>query len=689
MAPDTLKQRLTTGSAALSAPTAAHAMRILMPAVVPPWRVEETIADLRVLCRECGVTDFAFVMQCHPESAPLLTKIDEMVERFVITRDRLAADGLRCGILVQTLVDHTERGRPVSAAPYQRIVGADGTVCPPCFCPLDPGFLDYTAGVMTRLAQAVPAFILLDDDIRLESHPPAHWGCLCERHLALFAEQHGQAVERPAFLALMARDDATGLDARNAWQRTKAATYARFGGVVREAIDAVAPTIPCGICVVAAQCLEAVEFARAVAGDQRPMIRLGQATYLERGHKKFPRIMTRIANQRAAMPDDIDFLCEADTWPQTRYSLSATGLHGTIVGGLCAGVGMPKLWLSHLKEWRLAETDAYRRMIRTHRRFYDTLAEQIRRVRWEGPVALNTWREKVRRPWTPSDDEWLRAPAWGSEVCGRLGIPFRVRGAGVTMLEGTAPLGYERQELAAMLRGPLLLDGQAAAILTEMGFAEQLGLRAMPGDELRFSYERLLPPPADEDESAGSYLYSLRSDLSTVQRLVPTSNDVRVLSQFEEWPWFQAADRSVVAPSLTCFTNAAGGRIAVYAHHLRPLLEYSFMSDRRKTQLVDLLQWLGGERLPVVVESQVDTYVHCGVLADSCDRLIVIFNLNTDDIEPLTLTLREPPVGIRQLANDGNWRTVKWQRDPGTDRFHLDLTVRTMRPVVLILEGPA
>ncbi|HOF88193.1 MAG TPA: hypothetical protein PLZ36_08855, partial [Armatimonadota bacterium] len=104
-------------------------MQTLLIINIAPWREAEMLEELAVLCRDIGATDVGFLVKAHPEMPPYLDKIHAAVARFARLKARLAPEGVQCGILLQQTIGHLERGFPVSPAPFQRIVGADGQLC--------------------------------------------------------------------------------------------------------------------------------------------------------------------------------------------------------------------------------------------------------------------------------------------------------------------------------------------------------------------------------------------------------------------------------------------------------------------------------------------------------------------------------------------------------------------------------
>ncbi len=93
---------------------------------IPPRHGEAALGDLPALFQETGATDLAFIVRAHPEAPPHLDKLRRSMTLFDRARAALLPSGIRCGVLIQTLMGHGERSTPVSPVSFQRLVDANG-----------------------------------------------------------------------------------------------------------------------------------------------------------------------------------------------------------------------------------------------------------------------------------------------------------------------------------------------------------------------------------------------------------------------------------------------------------------------------------------------------------------------------------------------------------------------------------
>ncbi len=655
---------------------------------LPPWREPAILDELVAMCQASGTTDVAIMYMCHPQGFPLLQKFGDYAAQFRRIKVRLDEIGVRSGILFQTLVNHSDRLEPLSPAPFQRIVGYDGTGCPACFCPLDPDFLGYVNGMVTQLAKAGPSFFLVDDDVRLDNHSPAKWACACPRHIELFNRLSGHSCTREELFHIMHQEDESGRKARISWQQAGDESLLSLMQGIRSAIDAVDPTIRCGKCISYGKHMFRSEpIIRALAGGTVPLARLAGGYYSATSVSGFSNAVTQNAIQRSLMGAGIELLCEADTFPHSRHETSVKGLRCFITTTLlAAGVDVPYTWIPGVMEWIRKDVDAYSHMLGKSAGYFGVVKEIGKSVTWLGPTVIYKGPSPINKPWSQTAVENVVVGLWGSSVCGRLGIPFTCNDpvASVKMLDGDAVYGLTRTETEGLFSGGLLLDGAAAINLSRMGFDELMGVHVQDGDEdLRCDAEEFGSDRELNGTSTGKSEWVMRFNARDLKRITPVCQGVRIASEFVASPWFNSTERRGVSPALTVFENRQGGRVAVYAHTLGTFpVHVGFMNDIRKEQLLCVMSWLGGERLLGVAHAGVDTYCLYGQDTRSRDQFALIVGLGPDDIFPLVLNGGSvPPLGVEVLKDDQHWESLNFTCSEG--RIAVEITLGMMNPLVM------
>ena len=112
------------------------------------------------------------------------------------------------------------------------------------FCPEDPDFTAAYRSWVSDVARISPDLIMLDDDLCLSVRPGI--GCFCHRHLRLMEETLGEKIELSRCAELIFTGGKNRY--RDAWFQVMGDSNRRFCRGVREAVDAVDPSIRVGFC---------------------------------------------------------------------------------------------------------------------------------------------------------------------------------------------------------------------------------------------------------------------------------------------------------------------------------------------------------------------------------------------------------------------------------------------------------
>lgn len=644
---------------------------------IEPGDEVASAARIKELVAQTGIPSVALMVTAVPNEQALEDRLDEWERRFVMLKLALRDTPVQVGILIQALIGHGDRGRISGDVPFQKIVGSDGIACRESFCPLDRDFQAYTTQLITTLAHRMPAFFMIDDDFRIAYHDPARKGCMCPLHLKRFSQIIGKELSREELVAQLKHEG--NLPLRQQWEDLKELSLVELAGVIRRAIDAVDPNIPGSFCCVAGEVHMAPAIVKMLSGQHQPKVRIHNAYYLENGHKDFPERVTRSFHEIAQFPAGTIILTEADTCPHNRHSLSVKSHLAHITATLLAGCHGAKYWFVKNDADGWEESAPYRKMLAQIGPFLRVVAQIRDKVTWLGPEVVGSIEEILRKSWDQQKNLDFLSDDWGWRVFGRMGIPFTItRGEGPAIapraLCRTAPLAFDEDALLGLLSGPLLLDGEAAWHLSEMGLSQHLGVTST-----RKSFAcvaellHVIPESHRTRELAVSMLNGGQYWLE------PTAPETRVIASFASG---SRGNYRKGTPALTWYQNALGGRIAVYGLSMQAPLDWVFYNNKRKTQLIETLTWLG-QTSPVVVETDLDVFALYG--KDNTNALVTylcLFNLNLDTVDKVTFHLPDTPVQtIEWLTPLGQWEPVAFT--VGNQHLCCDISVPTMEPVIL------
>ena len=638
--------------------------------IVPvfPGREDFAVSEILRQHREVGLDRFLLSLSFHPQTTPARDLVPVLCERFRKVRDGVAGSGVELGVLVQSTLGHGWNGKvPLTQEKWQHVVLFDGKESPR-FCVLDPGFRGYVRECISSIAAERPSLLLIDDDVGIRVGE-----CFCPLHLAEMSRDLGRSA---AEIERALREEAPTGAVSVAVSRTLRRTIVDFAKTIREAVDAVDPSMRCGICACWGGYWENADIAHALAGTRtKPFMRVNNAAYGDQRPAHLVHdfaIASRVLYQCDGVAEAWD---ETDTFPQNYMSESAAMFHSHIALAMLSGLSGCKLWTSEFQQpVHTGSQSRYEARLRDFRGFYETLHALAPSIRWQGISGY------VARPPEGYGGHplhtlrGLHPGPWNTPIEAVYGLPLRYEGVetdGIFALRGEDVDVMTDAQVETVLSKKTIVDSFAARKLTTRGFASLLGVEATPGgDGFAFS---------GEVSSDGAVANRCHWD-DSMSHLKPVSGDVEVLANFCRGDCF--ASPEVVAPSHTLFANRLGGRVAVLGWHL-DLVDHKMFRPQRRRLFLSLIDKLNGSPLEMAVESGEQEFVRHGVLPDGREILAVTrLSLDTDDVLPLRLA--RTPKAVERLAPTGGWEGVSFRRK-GALVVEIDVRVVCCEPVVLRL----
>ncbi len=628
--------------------------------------VDEICADIKRQI-ETGVSTMPiFSMTLVPVGTPVFDKAGAFVAKYAEFKRRLDRWGIPSGILVQATIGHG--AKLPSPSPFRKIVGlakqSSETVCP-----YDEGFRAHMREVFTKLASAKPDHIMVDDDFRLINR--ADGGCACEVHLARFNELAGTSFDRDGLrLALEGENAEKYIKIFVETQREAVLGAAK---AMREGIDAVDKTIPGSFCACGNNAEFAEEIAKILAGDGNPVtVRINNGNYTPSGPRNLSYASYRAAIQAELMKKDVDvILAETDTCPQNRYSTGAYSLHSHFTLSILEGCAGAKHWITRMAEYEPESGEAYRRVLAKYSGFHKALAEIVPSLEWQGcRIPLSD-----RRSFIFEDGDWFRTDGgegFATHVLERMGIPlyFSSRSGGAVFFSGMGDKKFTDAELREMLAGNVFLSADAAVRFIARGLGEYLGVDVKPHTGKKATGERVFI-----NGKQMSPQMQIHSITQIADGVTAHSEVIHSLDRINEECLF---------PGVTSYKNSLGGTCVVFSGTPVTRFHYaeafSFLNQSRKAQLVSLLRGVG--ELPVYYVGDEEVYLRAARTTEG-SLFVCLFNIGTDPIDEITLSVEKAYTGVEVLTSDGEWRSVDFSQDG--ECLTVNVSAVTLAPVAMIL----
>jgi hypothetical protein len=649
-----------------------NAMKLYTMMPLMTDRIDEICDNIADQYERKIANEALFIMNLQPEGEPVSDKAANYCKTYDIYAERLAARGLRCGILAQATIGH---GPTMTQKPkMQHIIGLTDGKESFTVCPYDENFRNYIEKAMATLTKRHPSTLMVDDDFRLFARNQR--GCVCPRHLAEIGKRAGRSFTREELLSAMNGNGEEAQRIIDIFYDTQIDSLVGAAKAMRRGIDSVDPKQQGAFCLCGDTCEGVREIAKILAGEGNPVIiRVNNAKYTAAGARGVAQVISRAATQIAALDGVADyFLAETDTCPHNRYSTSASSLHTHFTTSILEGVAGCKHWITKTNNFEPQSGKAYRDKLAKFAGFYNTLSEITPTIKWKGckiPLAKDPLRPRapISDFKTPSNDI-----AWASCVLERLGIPmyFSKGNNGVIFFDGYRDEFFNDGEIKEMLSSTLVLSSISAQKLIERGFGEYLGIEIsdiLPND-----------PPARFEKYENGEKSTAQKKL---KKITVKNSNVEVIS--EVYTILNGITPSPIFPAVTCFKNSLGGTAIVFAGSPDTSFTYSeafsFLCSSRKKQLVSIMQKYG--ELPVYYPDDAEVYMKAGILPDG-GIFCAFFNIGLDNLEEVTLVADRKITEITMLSPDGKFNAADFSVSED-GKITVNTPADILNPVILCL----
>lgn len=632
------------------------------------WESVETLVEtMRFQKEHFGIRRFALgapAIGWKAKGYPPVSHFEELAKKFVQVRDAVKDDGIECGFLNMTTI------RNGGSEEFGAVVHSDGTVIKITGCPQDPAFQKVFAesnAIFARIAK--PAFIMFEDDYSVVAQTRDALGCFCEHHLKAFAERVGRYYTREELVPLLKERTPEGLALLRKWRELTKDSMVSLSAAVRREVDKCNPEIPIGLMQASnadrdGDMTEPV--CRALAGpNHTPFCRLYGTKYCDIFNaKNVPEIMHHPLYSRQHITGDFVYYHESDTYPHTRYFLSAKKI-GLFMGAAYSmgfdGSTYQTIQILDDKSEEMAYGERYVR----ERERYNAANRISKQCQVRGV-------EITFDPFYHTLETSSSYPFWTRSVS-LFGIPYTTLEAPVAFWDHRMARYADHETVIKYLSKGLFLDGAAAKILCDRGYGQYIGVKI--GENLKEGLLRhdhtareVLCPPFDQ-YSKGSHMWAGNQDAGGRDG-IPLRMDivdprVELISQiYTTW-------QEPVCAGMARFENELGGRIVVQALTIEKNQSAAMLNYRRQRLYHALVKWCSDDC--VLAENEPNIYVIQNEAVDPEDSgfigMLTLNNLGDDPVDGLKLYL--PPKWqkakcFKQLNMAGQWVPVDWERTEDT-----------------------
>lgn len=633
---------------------------------LPPWKAEETINEILEFARLNRVDEIIWKIDTEEFShgLPPLEMIKGYLPYLNKARAVLKKSGIKSSINPWVTLCHADRGRNAAAYhPEMRMfVNAKGVSHTSCACPMDGTWQDWLVAAYKLYASTKPEILWLEDDLRnlpkeCRGETVPEYGCFCETHLAEISRISGQTWNRASLLEALKKPGEPS-PVRKLWFDLHADTMLRLAEKLEPAVHSVSKNTRLGLmCSWSSDGRWWHEFVRKISGNLRPVVRPSLSIYVEQ--RPTIHLFDTLDNRKECrcIPDESQICPELENWPFTVFAKSTRFTR--LEFGISQLLGYPDITINifdHLGT-PVKESKRYHRFLKEIKPKLNGIALKAGGKGKEKGVGIVFRKEAadfmhLKKGQTTSN---LQASAAGdvwARVLQGSGIAVKwEEDSDVCCLSGQVMRACAPPEIKKILSGGVLLDGSAAEVLCQLGFADYIGGRF---DGWSKRHDLVITAEEFLNGNGRKPRYQKFSSLENpaLKNIAnfSLSEKVKVVS------WLVNNDRERKLPGMALFENSLGGRVAVYPLDLSAGTDVVFSDWHRKEQLHAVVNWLGRGRTDLFVEGGAWMIP---LRRDFRDYIFIgIVNLETDGWEKITLTLatEKKVTRVKRVQEDGSWK---------------------------------
>lgn len=594
------------------------------------------VPEIIRFCHEAHIDEVLLSEESYEIATVVQTEeyFHKMADAYCEIVPMLREAGIVPSMYIKVSMGHYE-GRIAQVPEFVRFVGEDLVPAPTVPCGMDPQWQGYISRICADCARAGFDRIYLDDDFRSDNHYQGRVGCFCELHVKATSERCGMPLTAESLRNHMRGNSEEDRRVRRAWMDVNFENQLETGRMVEAAVHAVDPHTRIGLmcCGDNSSCEQGRDMPKLLqtfAGKDRPMLaRPAGGAYSDVLLDGVCNMYLGTARFLSSFRDkQLTAVSEVDSYPRTVMSKSVRQTDMHIQLHALAGCEQATLNLFDHFETPFTYCEEYTAMLRDRRALYDQV-QALKQGR--EPVGVHfLWK------WEMSRNMENRLPtlrglyphssiADPARVMARMGVPIAFGEGDINFVDGDVVHSLTDEEIARLVRKPLMLDMFAAIALCERGFGADIGL-SYPQRLDVACYERF-----DVEGFDGGYHGQY---VAAYGRNVDDDHNQPTLFDMAEGVWAAshliARCKQPFAPATYLYENRHGARICTFASAIIP--DRNWMYKPRAAQVRAIVKWLMRGAESWMVENGLN--IMPIVLKGDKDTVVALLNPSLDDAVP-------------------------------------------------------
>lgn len=503
----------------------------ILRACIQPGHYEQKRLDtLITFCKQADIDDVMFFIDCEDLNQGHITKeeVKPWLELIARAGEQLNLLDITTSINPWTTLNHADRGRKLKKGQnFQLMVDPYGTQSTVCACPLCEEWKNYIVEIYSTYASIHPYMLWIEDDFRFHNHEPLQWGgCFCDLHMNEYSKRAGKKIMREEFVQGILQPGEPH-PYRKIWLDVCRETLVKLAREIGNAVHKVSPNTRLGLMssVPEVHCAEGRDWEGILKGFacDTPMVnRPHLPSYREVGPQSyFWNFNTISVMSKALVPESTEIYPELENSPRTLFTKSRSFTGFQIESSSVLGSKGITLNLFNVMGSGVLLKEGFQKMLAQTKPFLNKIVElNIEKGKQEGikvlisPLSsytLHTSHGKSMEELYPVENFWAGLlSSYGIANCYSTDRKFENE---IIAVSGQYFRNLNKEEIVYLFeKNFVLLDGEAAYTLYDMGYGDIAGIEGMVW------YETYSGVQAYEEVCNGREYYGMNNARMSLQR---------------------------------------------------------------------------------------------------------------------------------------------------------------------------
>jgi hypothetical protein len=469
---------------------------ILRFAVQPGHHENNRLEGLADFCLKARIDDVMFFIDCEELSQGHLTVPETRLWLNVIERGKALLEplGITTSINPWPTLLHGDRGRALKKGQnFNLMVDPYGNKAGAVACPLCDEWRNYITEIYACYASLKPNMLWVEDDFRLHNHGPLVWGgCFCDTHMEEYSKRAGKKLSREEFVEGILKPGKPH-PYRKIWLDTSRDIMVEDAELIGKAVHTVSPETKVGLMSSgpSVHCAEGRDWKGILdgfAGSTTAVNRPHLPAYNECTPQNYLRDFSSVSTHTCAMiPKYTEIYPELESFPHTRFSKSKTLTRFQLDTSLILGADGITLNIFDMMGNGIMLKEGYQDVLAMSKNFLNCVKQLgLKGGSREGVKILTSPRSSYTiqtETGKSMEDLYPQETFWSSLLsCFGIANTFSLETDHkdeVLAVSGQYLRNLSKLEIKNLFENNfVLLDGEAAYTLFDLGFGELAGIRS-------------------------------------------------------------------------------------------------------------------------------------------------------------------------------------------------------------------